>query len=88
MQEPDNRFDKNAIAVYNSDTRIGYVPKKGPWQKIIREQGLMSCKLTAFNPNNPTYSMIVVEIEFKLDDPKPTSEDEVIEYDHPHFGQV
>jgi hypothetical protein len=39
VQEPENRYDKNAVAVFVGNARVGYVPKDEArvWSKLVKE---------------------------------------------------
>jgi hypothetical protein len=58
--EPENEYDAGAVAVYYSDVKIGYVPKKGGYQeqavKAMKAK-IVSCSYVhAYNDNKPQWN--------------------------------
>lgn len=67
--EPYNLFDRLAIRVEYAGYKLGYIPKQTIHQSELWNANRNGYKciavLTAFNRNNPTWSMITVQLKRK-----------------------
>ena len=53
IEEPENPFDSNAIAVYHKDKRIGYLPKNTAVSvKELMEENDLVCKVSEVTGGN------------------------------------
>jgi CpXC protein/HIRAN domain len=64
VREPDNPHDPRAVAIYNQDDRIGYVPRERNREIADRLDGGVSldCRITAIDPEEGTYEAIEVMV--------------------------
>lgn len=63
--EPDNKFDSNAVEIYNSDNiKLGYIPRYYSSQvaKMMEENKKVTCKVIEFNPNTNCRECIKVNL--------------------------
>lgn len=68
--EPNNPHDNKAVRVEHAGVSLGYIPAKTIWQSEVWHAHRTGYKciavLTAFNKNNPSWSMITVQLKRKL----------------------
>lgn len=61
-REPDNRYDKNAVAVYIGGKHVGYIPKaeNAELARMIDQTGGMAMDATLVRSRTTAYPQIMV----------------------------
>ncbi len=64
LKEPDNEFDRRAVAVYADGIKVGYLPREDNLilEKLIRRGLPVTCRLVGVQPAEETYRSLSVEV--------------------------
>ncbi len=64
LREPDNAYDKRAIAVYHYGVKLGYLPREDNLvlSKLIRRGLPVVCRLIGLQPQLETYKQLSIEV--------------------------
>lgn len=67
---PSNPHDSKAISIRHAGVHLGWVPMHSAEQRLAwfahRSGAKVIAVLTAYNKNNPTHSMITVQLKFTV----------------------
>jgi len=63
VNEPENKYDSNAIRIERNGVMLGYVPAKySPLITVMMDEEAVQCKVTDVNPQAKPHMMCAVEV--------------------------
>lgn len=62
--DPDNDYDKFAVAIYRNEVMLGHVPRSDNKHisRLLQQQVMLHCRVRAVNPGRETWEMLNVSI--------------------------
>lgn len=63
-EQPDNKYDKFAVAILRKDVMIGYVPRTDNKHvsRLLQQEVNLKCIVAEVNPQNDTWKMLRTEV--------------------------
>lgn len=64
VAQPDNKYDKFAVAIYWKNSMIGHVPRTDNkhLSRLLRQQVGLLCEVIAVKPQKETWNMVKVAV--------------------------